>query len=75
MINPNYKPNGFFTVYWVSEDGQSSLEMGDFDTLQEAVDEVPAAKQELVDVGGTDEGSWEIAERDRDGDIIKTHDC
>ena len=75
MINPNYKPNGFFTVYWTSEDGQSSCAMGDFDTLQTALAGVPAAKQETIDMGGTDEGWWEIAERDGDGDTVKTHDC
>lgn len=49
-----------FSLYWIAEDGQSSLKMGAFETRAEAEAAIPGAKAELVAQGGTGDGEWEI---------------
>ena len=64
-----------FKLYWVSEDRQSDLMMGEYDTLEKARAGKPAAEQEIIDQGGTKEGLWEVVEYDEAGDIFASHDC
>ncbi len=63
-----------FKLYWVSHDCQADLMMGEFDTLEEALNAWPAAKQELLDQGGSAAGFWSIDQRADDDDIIATYE-
>lgn len=49
-----------FVLYWTSEDGQSFLKMGEFDSLVAATQAIKGARQEIVDQGGDANGSWDI---------------
>lgn len=62
-----------FNLYWVAEDKQSDMAMGEFSTLEEAQAGQPEAAAEIISQGGTDEGYWMIDERDEDGDTVRTY--
>ena len=51
-----------YTLYWVSEDRQSDMNMGDFITREDALNGIPGAKQEIIDQGGDPSGNWEVME-------------
>ena len=54
--------NSAVQLYWVSEDGQSGMMMGEFGSKEEALKGIPAAEQEIIDQGGEPDGSWHIEE-------------
>lgn len=63
-----------FQLYWVSDDNQAHMSMGEFNTLEGARGGQPAAEQEIANLGGDPDGFWRIDELDENGEIIATHD-
>ena len=64
-----------FTLYWVREDKQADLNMGDYATQAEAVAEIPACLQEILsqcdDEGAvTLAGFWNVEQLAADGSSI-----
>lgn len=64
-----------FTLYWVREDKQGELNMGDYATVAEAVAEIPACLQEILsqcdDEGAvTLAGFWSVEQLAADGSSI-----
>lgn len=61
-----------YTLYWVSEDKQGELPMGQFETIEAAQADIHAARAELVEQCNGDEdriadiweGYWTISEND-----------
>ena len=43
-----------FTLYWVREDKQGDYNMGEFSTREAAEAAIPAAKQELLEMSGSE---------------------
>lgn len=56
-----------YTLYWIRQDGQGSLNMGSFSTSAQATAAIPAAEAELLDQCGEDaqkqgieDGTWSV---------------
>ena len=53
-------------LYWISEDGRDSLDMGEYSSETEARAAIPRALEDLIAVGSADDeaalraGSWSI---------------
>ena len=64
--SPPWENDSMIRLYWISEDGRSSLYMGEYSSEAEARAAIPRALEDLVAVGSADDeaalraGTWSI---------------